>query len=600
MTAASAVASVGPPLLQRGADLAVTTTHIVIAPVLVALVTAILTLGTRRFERLQRALSLTGNVAYVAAVAVLVNEVLSGDPLVYQVSAWRAPFGISLVADALAAFMLAMAAVTSLAILAFSVVYVDDQGQRVSYHPLYHFMLAGVTGSFLTGDIFNLFVWFEVMLMPSYVFVVFYSGRRHTAAALQYTVLNLVGSALMLVAIGGLYATTGTLNMADIARRLAAPAEYGVAPGPVLGLAAILLIVFLLKAGVVPFQFWVPPAYRAAPAPISAFLAGITKKVGVYAVVRLYFTVFAAGTVPGGLGLPGFAGDSFLAYFGPVLFVLALASMIVGGVGAVSRDNLDDVFSYSSIGQVGFIVLPLAVVATVGDHSFGAAATELQILGVTAALVYALNHAVAKSLLFLVSGAVFDAVGSIKFENLGGLTNRRPVLSAAFFVGSLALVGIPPLSGFFGKLLVFDTAGRALGAGAPGAGIALTGALVGAIFTIAYLSRAWNRGFWGERSAAVERAGQPVVLIGVVAVLALVIVAIGVGFDPVYQFADSAAEAALDGEGYVDAVGPDVVSNATESAAGNGTAGGAHGVADPAASAGAIDAQAGTNGVSAR
>ncbi|WP_415382702.1 complex I subunit 5 family protein [Halosimplex sp. TS25] len=543
------------------ADLAISTTHIVVAPMLVALVTAVLTLATRRYDRLQRVLSLLGIGIYAVGVAVLAERVLGGGTLTYQLSAWPAPFGISLVADALAVFMLALAALVTVAILVFSVAYVDDQGQRVSYHPLFHFMLLGVTGSFLTGDIFNLFVWFEVMLMPSYVFVAFYSGPRQTAATLQYTVLNLVGSALMLVAIGGLYATMGTLNMADIARRLADPAAFGIDPAPVLGLSAILFIVFALKAGIVPFQFWVPPAYRAAPAPISAFLAGVTKKVGVYAIVRLYFTVFAAGTIEGGLDLPGLSGESFLAFFGPVLFLMALASMLVGGIGAVSRGNLDDVFAYSSIGQVGFIVLPLAVVATVGDHSLGATATDLQVLGIVAALVYSLNHAVAKSLLFMVSGAVFDATGTIEFDQIGGLTTRFPVLSGSFFVGSLALVGIPPLSGFFGKLLVFDTGGRALAAGAPGAGLALAGALVGAIFTIAYLSRTWTKGFWGAVTPVVEHGDRSTVLVGVVAALALVVVAIGIGFDPVYDFAASAAEAALDTEGYVDAVDPEVVAH---------------------------------------
>ena len=537
------------------ATLAPTGPHLVIAPMLVALLTAIATLATRGYPRLNRGLSVLGNLVYVGAVALLAAAVLPNDVVTYQLSAWVAPFGISLVADALAVFMLALAALVSLAAVVFSVAYVDDQGQNVSYHPLYHFMLTGVSGAFLTGDIFNLFVWFEVMLMPSYVFVVFYSGPRHTAAALQYTVLNLVGSALMLVAIGGLYATTGTLNMADMARRLASPAEFGIAPAPVLGLAAILLVVFALKAGIVPFQFWVPPAYRAAPAPISAFLAGVTKKVGIYAIIRLYFTVFGAGTLDSALGLPGFAGRSFLDFFGPVLFVMALASVFVGGIGAASRENLDDVFAYSSIGQVGFIVLPLAIVATVTDPA-------LQVLGIVAALVYSLNHAVAKALLFLVSGTLYESVGTIQLSELGGITTRRPVIAGSFFLGMLALVGIPPLSGFFGKLLVFDTAGRALAAGAPGTALALAGALGGAILTIAYLSRAWSRGFWGEVSPAVEESTRPVVLVGVIAVLALVVVAIGVGFDPVYATAEAAAEAALDRQGYVDAVGPEVVSDA--------------------------------------
>ncbi len=526
--------------------------QVVIMPMVIALVTAIATLLSRRLDRAQRSMSLFGAAGYLLAVVWLGQTVASNGAQTYQLSNWPAPFGITLVADELAVFMLAMSGVVSLAAVAFAVFYVDDFGQRVAYHPLYHFMLVGVTGAFLTGDVFNLFVWFEVMLMPSYVLVAFYSGESETMAALRYVVLNLVGSALMLVAVGGLYATTGTLNMADMARRLADASAYGIDPAPVLGLAAILFAVFALKAGLVPFQFWVPSAYQAAPAPVSAALAGITKKVGVYAIIRLYFTVFAAGTIPAGLGLPGMSGTSFLAFFGPVLFLVAAGSIIIGGVGALNQPNLDKVLAHSSIGQVGFIVLPLAIVAT-GSES-------LQVVGITAALIYALNHAIAKSLLFMVSGTISEAVGSIRFEDLGGLTGRTPVISGTFFVGGLALVGIPPLSGFFGKWFVFDTATRAADAGVGRATVALAIALVGAILTIAYISRTWNRGFWGEETQPVIAATRPRALVVVIGLLAAVVVAIGVGFDPIYRAAEAASNAAVDTQGYVDLVDPTTVS----------------------------------------
>ncbi|UPV73236.1 Na+/H+ antiporter subunit D [Halorussus limi] len=520
----------------------------VIAPLLVALVTAIATLLTRRFGRAQVTLSLLGGLGYLGAVAWLVSEV---DPLgatnvySYQVSGWQAPFGITLVADSLSAFMLAFSAVIALAALVFSSAYVDTFGQRVSYHPLYHFMLVGVTGSFLTGDIFNLFVWFEVMLMSSYVLVVFYSGPEHTRAALQYVVLNLVGSAVMLLAIGGLYSTTGTLNMADLSRRVADPAAFGgFSVAPVLGLSALLFAVFALKAGLAPFQFWVPAAYRAAPAPVSAMLAGVVKKVGVYAIIRVYFTVFA-GAAFSGLSLPGLSvpeGESaLLAFYGPILFVMAGASIVVGGLGAVGRDDLDGLLAYSSIGQVGFIVLPLAIAATATDP-------EVRVLGVAAALVYALNHGFAKSLLFMASGAVYDAVGTEQFPDLGGLSETAPWLSGGFFVGIIALVGIPPLSGFFGKMLVFDAAGRTE------SGLGLPVALFGAILTIAYFSRAWNRGFWGEPSMLVQHGDTRFTLVAVVVALAVAIAVLGVGFDVVMRAAEAGAHAALNRQEYVDTV----------------------------------------------
>ena len=183
--------------------------HVVIAPLLAALATAVLTLLLRPYRRVQRAVSLLGGLAYAGGVAVLFQRVAESGTTVYQLSNWDAPFGIVLVADALSVFMLALAAVVSLAALVFSVEYLDDGDQQLSYHALFHFMIVGVTGAFLTGDIFNLFVWFEVMLMSSYVLVAFYSGPEHTKAALQYAVLNLVGSAVMLLAIGGIYSVTG-------------------------------------------------------------------------------------------------------------------------------------------------------------------------------------------------------------------------------------------------------------------------------------------------------------------------------------------------------------------------------------------------------
>jgi multicomponent Na+:H+ antiporter subunit D len=550
--------------------------HLAVSPLLVALVTAVATMLTRPAPRLQRGLSVLGGVGYLAAVLLLAQRVFAGETLVYQVSNWQAPFGIVAVADPLSSFMLVLAGIVSLPALVYAADFMDEFSQRLTFHTLWHFMLAGVSGAFLTGDIFNLFVWFEVMLMSSYVLVLFYSGARHTRAALSYVVLNLLGSAVMLLAIGGIYATTGTLNMADIARLLAEPGS-GIAVVPTLGLAALLFSVFALKAGIVPFHFWVPAAYRAAPAPVTAVLAGVVKKVGVYAILRLYFTVFAAAEV-GGFAVPGLvpAGDgAFLGFFGPIFFVLGAASILVGGVGAVGRYDMDGMFAFSSIGQVGFILLPLGVAATV---------PSLRVLGVTAALLYSFNHGLAKALLFLVSGTVTDAVGSDRFDALGGVAGQAPLVAAAFFVGILALIGIPPLPGFFGKFFVFRTAATAWALGAPGASLAVAVALAGAVLTIAYFSRVWNDVFWGAAPAAVlagfgsgllepdggdateeasdsgippaiNQAAGPV-QIGVLVSLVLALVATGVGFEVLLSAAESAATAALDTAGYVDAVSP--------------------------------------------
>jgi multicomponent Na+:H+ antiporter subunit D len=524
---------------------------LVIAPLLVAVTTAVLTLALGRRPRVQRATSVAGAVGYVGIVSVAVWTSVLGPAApgaaVYQVGDWPAPFGITLVLDGLSAFMLTIAAGVGIASLLFSVLYMTPENQRVYYHPLFHVLLVGVTGSFLTGDLFNLFVWFEVMLIVSYVFVAFYGSAHATAASFRYLVMNVFGSALMLVAIGGLYATTGTLNMADMARRLAAPDVYGIDPAPVVGLSALLLAVFALKAGLVPFQFWVPAAYRAAPTPITAMFAGVTKKVGIYAIVRLYFTVFGEASVA--VDVPGVAATSPLAFLAPVLAAMGVASVLVGGFGAVGQNRLADVFAYSSIGQVGFIALPIAIAAAADPSG------PLREVAVAAALVFALHHALAKGLLFLSVAAVEDATKTDRLRDLGGVAGHSPVLSGAVFVGLLSLVGPPPLTGFFGKFLAFDAAVRGLASGLGTlAALSLAALLLGAVLTILYATRVWVGGFWGRETTAVEVATVQSGQVAGLAVLAAAVGLVGVGFDPIYRFAETAATAALDGEAYVDII----------------------------------------------
>jgi multicomponent Na+:H+ antiporter subunit D len=527
--------------------------QLVIAPMLAPLVTVVAVLASRHRPRLQRWVSLLGGVAYATIVtAVVWQVVLAPDApgaASYQLGGWTAPFGITLVLDGLSAFMLVVAAAVGVSAVAFSVVFVDLDNQQVFYHMLFHCLLLGITGSFLTGDLFNLFVWFEVMLMASYVFVAFYGGPQHTAAGFRYLVLNVVGSALLLLAVGGLYAVVGTLNMADMSRRLADPAAYGIDLAPVVGLGALMFVTFALKAGLVPFQFWVPGAYRAAPLPVAAMLAGVTKKVGLYAMIRVYFTVFAGATV--GPAVPGVAGESALAFFAPVLFTMGIASIVVGGVGAIGRDTIEGILAYSSIGQIGFVAVPVGIAAAAQSET-------LARLALVAALVYALHHALAKALLFLSAAAIRGGTGTNRLANLGGLGGRAPVLAGSFFVGSLSLVGVPPLTGFFGKFLVFEAAALQLTAGPNLAPAVVLGVLVvGAVLTILYVTRLWTQSFWGDRTPAVENATMDSAQVAVLAALALAIVVFGIGFEPVAQFAELAADAALDRQGYVELVAPE-------------------------------------------
>ncbi|MFC7074474.1 complex I subunit 5 family protein [Halovenus rubra] len=525
---------------------------IAIAPILMAFLTGTTALLVRSFPRLQQIVSVAGTLGYAVTVATLVWRVVFASDamsIAYQVGEWNAPFGITLVADGLSVFMLTITAVVAVYAIVFSVRFIDYRNQRVYYHPLFQFLLLGATGAFLTGDLFNLFVWFEVMLMTSYVFVAFYGNSSHTAAATRYVVLNIIGGAFMLLGVGGLYATTGTLNMADMARTVSAS---GTEMGPVVGLSALVLVTFALKAGLVPFQFWVPSAYRAAPLPVVAMFAGATKKVGIYAIIRLYFTVFGNATLP--TTVPGIPSDSLLAFLAPVILVMGMSSIVVGGFGALSCDSLDGLFAYSSIGQIGFIAVAIGIAAAT-------TVAELRHVALLATLIFALHHALTKGLLFLATGVIRDAVGTTQLADVGGLGERSPVFASVFLVGGLSLVGIPPLAGFFGKFLIFDAAGRQFAAhvtgdtfGAASAVVVLIVLLLGAVLTILYSTRAWMGTFWGPQTDVIKTGTVDSIEVLILGTLAVLVICVGLGFEPVYQFADTAAEAAVDTDGYVKTV----------------------------------------------
>lgn len=321
--------------------------QMIVLSLLVPLVTAILSILFRK-TRFRDYISIAGSVVYLIATGSLASKILSSGAISYQAGGWPAPYGITLVADQLSALMLLLTATVALTANLYSWGYISDRGKESGYYAFLHFMITGMSGAFITGDLFNLFVMFELVLMSSYALVAYSGSRESLFISMKYVVLNLIGSLLMLVAIGGLYSVTGTLNMADMALILS---QGSVNMVPVLGLSMILFCVFAIKSGLVPFHFWAPPVYSNSPPPASALMAGISKKVGIYAVIRLYLTVFSSATLPEtALVFPGQPVNLVTGY---MVAVMASATVILGGIGAVNREGLDKLLSYSSVGQVG-------------------------------------------------------------------------------------------------------------------------------------------------------------------------------------------------------------------------------------------------------
>ncbi|GAB4261730.1 MAG: monovalent cation/H+ antiporter subunit D [Pararhodobacter sp.] len=399
--------------------------HWIIAPIVVpALVAPMIVLTMRHDLTLQRIAGLASAVTLVGLTLALLAAAAGGDIESYELGSWPAPFGIVLVLDRLSAMMVTLTAVLGLIVLAYAVATGWDRRGR-NFHALYQFQLMGLFGAMLTGDIFNLFVFFEILLIASYGLMTHGGGRMRLRGGVQYVIYNLAGSTLFLFALGTLYAVFGTLNMADLAERATQLPEGDA--GLVRVTAALLVLVFLLKGALVPLHFWLPNTYALAPAPVAALFAVMTK-VGAYAVIRVYTLIFPDTLV----AMNGLVAD--------VLMPAALVTLALGMIGVLSGGTLSRVASFAAIGSMGTLFLAVS------------GFTEP---GIGAALYYLVHSTLAGAALFLVVDQVRARRGNSSLADQAPMVGGG-LISAFFFVAAIAAAGMPPLSGFIGKLLVLD------------------------------------------------------------------------------------------------------------------------------------------------
>jgi len=399
--------------------------HWIVAPVILpGLVAPLIVLGLRQDLMLQRIVGLAAGVALLGVALILFVATLGGHVESYELGSWPAPFGIVLVIDRLAALMVLLTAVLALAVQAYAVATGWDARGR-HFHALWQFQMMGLTGAMLTGDVFNLFVFFEILLIASYGLMVHGGGRMRLRAGVQYVIFNLAGSTLFLFALGTLYGVAGTLNMADLAIRVEA---LPVGDAALLRVAAALLLtVFVLKGALIPVHFWLPNTYALAPAPVAALFAIMTK-VGAYSVIRVWSLAFPPEQAA--------AGD--LA--GAVLVPAALVTLTVGMVGVLAGGTLARVVAFAAIGSMGTLFLVIG--------AMGAQATA-------AALYYLVHSTLAAGFLFLVVDQIRARRGSSALVALPPMAGTG-LVAALFFAGAVAMAGMPPLSGFIGKLLVLQ------------------------------------------------------------------------------------------------------------------------------------------------
>jgi multicomponent Na+:H+ antiporter subunit D len=488
-------------------------------PVAVPLAGAGLAVALSRRPNAQRAISVIAlTVALVVSAFLLVAA--DGGPLVVNVGSWAAPLGISLVVDRLSALMLLVSAVVTLGVLLYSMAQGlsdREEGAPVAiFHPTFLVLASGVAIAFVSGDLFNLYVGFEVLLVASYVLLTLGGTGPRIRAATIYVVVAIFSSVLFLTGIALVYGATGTLNFAQLAIRLPE-----VDPGIRLVLELVLLMAFAIKAAIFPLSAWLPDAYPTAPAPVTAVFAGLLTKVGIYAIIRTQMLLFGDGRL-----------DQLLMW-------AALATMLVGVLGAIAQTDLKRMLSFTLVSHIGYMVFGVAL----AGHG-----------GLSGSIFYVAHHITVQTSLFLVVGLVERHGGSTSLARLGGLARATPALAVLYLVPALNLAGIPPMSGFLGKLGLLQAG---VSAGTPVALVLVAGAVVTSLLTLYVVVRAWTRAFWHPPVEPPPVVATSRGMYGSAAALVAVGLSLAVFAAPLYDYVGRAADDLGDVSSYVDAVLPD-------------------------------------------
>lgn len=487
--------------------------NLIIFPIIIPLLTGIFLIFLRKHHRLQRWMSIISVILTLGITGYLIRLISLEGIQTLNVGGWEAPFGITLVADMLSTLLVLTTLVVCLACLLYTFDSIGKDRENYYVYPFILVLICGVNGSFLTGDIFNLFVFFEVMLIASYVLISLGGKKFQLRESLKYVLINMVSSTLFVVAIAYLYSITGTLNMAHISERVAAAAQDGL----ITTVSLLFLIVFGLKAALFLF-FWLPDSYSAPHPAISAIFAALLTKVGIYAILRMFTLIF---------------------YHQPqithsVMLWMGALTMILGAFGAIAHTGIRKILAYNVVVSVGFIVFGIGVASSAS---------------LSGALYYLIHDMIAKALIFILGAGIISIAGTDRLQDIDGLIRYRPLLGWLFLLSAMALAGVPPLSGFVGKVMILQ------------GGVEqeyYTMAIIGVVTSLLVLysvMKVFIQSFWGETllSEGEEKAtGKGALLPG--SILAALIIALGIGANWVLGYIDQAVEIMQNPQLYIDAV----------------------------------------------
>jgi multicomponent Na+:H+ antiporter subunit D len=495
---------------------------LVIYPLLLQLLLSIILMFSWSKISWQRVISIVGGFINIALSAWLFAFIWNEGTQTIQAGNWAAPFGITFVADSLSATLVLLTAISGLAVSVFSASSIIALRLKYGYFPIFHFLLLGLNGAFLTGDVFNLYVWFEIIIISSYVLIALGGEKAQLEGAVKYFTLNILASMIFLTAIAVLYGLTGSLNMADLSIKVAAIENRGLVE--ITGI--LFLIAFGIKAAVFPLYFWLPDSYHTPPSAVSAIFAGLLTKVGVYALIRFFTLIFIDNT---------FLQDTIL--------VMAILTLISGGLGALVQNNLRKVFSYLIICHIGFMIIGLGLF------------TEMAISG---AIFYLIHDIVVKTNLFMVGGLVYRITGTSSIRSLGGMYAQYPMLSLLIAIPLFSLVGIPPLSGFWPKISLITAAFEVENWWAIGS------ILFASLITMVIIAQVWANVVWKDKPKLTERPNfryyenltekGKIQLVAPIIFLSLISLYIGFGAEHIQQLSSRVATELMDRQQYIDAV----------------------------------------------
>jgi multicomponent Na+:H+ antiporter subunit D len=393
--------------------------NIVVLPVIIPVLTAIATFAAAHRVKAQRAITLIGIVLLFSSDMAIFTHVWHKGFLVDQMGNWPAPFGITVVADFLSVTLITITAIIGFCVAIYSFADIGVKRAQAGFYPAYCILLAGLNGAFLTGDLFNLYVWFEVILISSFVLLALGGNKMQLESSVKYAVLNLVATLILLTAIAFIYGISGTLNMADLAYFLMTLKYHGL----ITAISVIFMVAFGMKAALFPLFFWLPAAYPTTSYSTSALFSGLLTKVGIYALLRMFTLILLQNH----------------AYIHTILLVVALLTLVIGMIGAIAQQELRRIFSFNLVSHIGYMIIGLALM------------TPLALIG---SLFYMIQHMLVKSNLFLASGLVERFSGGTYRKQGGGLYKTHPFFSILFFISAFSLAGIPPFSGFWAKVFL--------------------------------------------------------------------------------------------------------------------------------------------------